>query len=129
MFVAPDFRFQPKCDEPLIFGSIFSALVLNVILLVPLLLIFVAAGAHQARLLRRRHEHSVDDIEGEKATPIDYDFKPFLLKYCDGLEDFGAAFVEQLHWVFDDGTIGFWLFWHVMTPWGIWVQPDLHRGI
>ena len=123
MFVALDFRFQLNCDEPLIFSSHVSAPFPNVLLQVPLLLIFVAAGAFDARLLRRRHEHSIDDIEGEKATPIDYDFKPFLLHYCDDLEDFGAAFMEQLHWVFDEGTIAYWLFWHVMSPWGIWVHP------
>ena len=104
----------------------------NVMLQVPLLLIFVAAGAHSARLLRRHEEKSVcgadhDDSIGEKATPIDLDFKPFLLRYSDGLEDFGAAPVEQLHWVFDDGAIGFWLFWHLMPPRGIWVRPWIHR--
>ena len=81
-------------------------LVPNVMLQVPLLLICVAAWAHQARLLRRREEKSVcgadhHDIEGEKATPIDLDFKPFLLRYRDGLEDFGAVtskwMLAQLH--------------------------------
>ena len=100
---------------------------------VPLLLICVAAGAHQTRLLRRPEEHFVrgadhHDIVGEKATPIDLDFAPFLLNYLDALEDFGAALMlEQRHWVSDDGTIGFWLCWHLMTPWGIWVQPWIHR--
>ena len=46
----------------------------NVLLQVPLLLSFVAAGAFDARLLRWRHEKSIDEIEGEKATPIDYDY-------------------------------------------------------
>ena len=125
MFVALDVRFQLNCDEPLIVHV--SAPFPNVLLLVPLFLFF-AAGAHQARLLRRLHEHSTDDIEGEKATPIDHDFKPLLLRYHDGLEDFRAALMlEQLHWVSDDGTIGYWLFWHLMTPWGIWVQPWIHR--
>ena len=106
------------------FSSHVSAPFPNVLLQAPLLLIFVAAGACDARLLRRRHEHSVDDIEGGKATPIDLDFTFFLLHHHDSLEDFGAAPVEHLHLVSDDGTIGFWLFWHVIS-WGIWV---LHWG-
>jgi hypothetical protein len=38
-----------------------------------LFLSFIATGAFDARLLRCRYEKSIDDIEGEKATPIDYD--------------------------------------------------------
>ena len=64
---------------------------------VPLLLIFVATGAHQARLLRRREENSVCgaehvEIEGKKATPIDFDISyRVFLDDLDGLEDFGAV--------------------------------------
>ena len=137
MFVALDFRFQLNCDEALIFSSHVSAWFLNEIRLVPLLLIFVAAGAHQALSFRRCGEHSVcgadhADIEGEKATPIDPDVNPFLLKYHDGRQDFGAVrskwMLEQLHWVFDDGTMGYSTgYLHAMTPWGMWVQPWLHH--
>ena len=87
MFVAIDFRFQLNCDEPLIVNVLTPFP--HVLLQVPLLLICIAARAFDARLLRRRHEHSIDDIEGEKATPIDFDFKPFLLHYRDDIEDFG----------------------------------------
>ena len=105
MFVAIDFRYQLNGDEPLIVNGL--APFPYVLRQVPLLLIFIAAGAFDARLLRRRHEHTIDDIEGEKATPIDYDCKPFLMHYCDDLKDFGAAFMEQLHWVFDEGTVAY----------------------
>ena len=138
MFVALDFRFQLNCDKiPLMLNSHVSARFLNENIVVPFLLICVATGAHQALLLRRCEDNSVcgadhADIEGEKATPIDPDVKPFLLRYHDGLEDFGAVrskwMLEQLHLVFDDGTMGYSTgYLHVMTPSGIWVQPWLHH--
>ena len=61
------------------------------------MLSFLATWAHQAFLLRRRKEKSVCgaehvEIEGKKATPIDFDISyRVFLDDLDGLEDFGAV--------------------------------------